>query len=112
MNKIEKKIVIETEERVNEMLSNFIAKDGKVAKKENFTWRDISKIQIQDYIGQEEVNLELFFYSKNGLSNNKPYSYHKKVSLDVAIKFRNKLQQARKYDSRISDEDLDPINNW
>ena len=111
MNKEEKnKKIQETESRVKAMLPNFIAKDNKNGS--NFTWRNISKVQIENYIGQDEVSLLIYFYSSGSGANNKPYTYHKKVSLEIATNFIVKLNEGRKADSSIADDEIDPISGW
>jgi len=113
MNNEEKnKKISEVETKVANMLKNFKAKDGKIASEDKFTWRDIAKVQTSGYVGQDEVSLDIYFYSTGKSGNNKPYTYHKKVSDEIASKFRSRLNEARKIDSTMDDEDIDPIKDW
>lgn len=113
MNKKEKnRLIEEVSEKTKQMLKQFKSKDGRVASEEGFTWRDISKIQFESYIPHEEISLDIYFYSKGRTGNNKPYTYHKKIDISMANKFRESLNEARRLDSTVDDEDIDPILNW
>lgn len=89
-----------TDAKMRNLLKRFVASDGTTL--EGVDASDLASYEIKNYFSQDSV-LKLFKRSTKKQTNNKPYTFDKRLSKEQVEKIVSKLDELRREDDLFID---------
>lgn len=95
----------EDEIKLNEILYRNFFDSSKKNVPSKFTYKDISKIVSERFIGNDRLNIKIFFYSEGKECNNKPYTMRERTLQEFTL-LNDLLNKCRANQPSVFNEDL------
>ena len=92
----------EDEIKLNSFIHKYFVDSKKKSISEDLTYKNISKIVSERYIGNSTLNIKIFFYSEGSEGNNKPYTFRERSLKEFAM-FNELLEKTRMNQSNVFD---------
>jgi hypothetical protein len=86
------------------LLKQFVASDDSTL--DGVEPSDLSSVEIKSYFDNDSVVLKIFKISKDRKTNNKPYTFNKRLSMKQANMVIDKLRDMRKVSDDFFDDGI------